>query len=219
MRISAPRSQFPIALIQLTDGCPRRLEFPPIVDNLVRDGEPFFTTRLGGEDTLRILRGFVIAVHQPLHLGVFVAVDDEDPVNELPERRTRQQRYDDELVRAAGSVRLSPGLEANAGMQDCLEFAPRVIVRKYERAHCGPVEVARRFDHMVAETRPDLIERRLTGRNDLAGDDIGVDNGDAEIGEHAGDRGFPAGNATGQPDAERGVWTRDAHLSESVVDQ
>jgi hypothetical protein len=197
--------QAPVQLVQLTDRCSRHVEIATVVDYVIRDCQPFVTTRLRGQHALSLFQCAAITLHQPAYLGFLFAINNQYPVHELPEWRVRKQGYDDQLVGAVGSIGLAPGFETDPRVQDGLEIAACIIVGEHKLAHRGPIEVARYVDHAITETRPNLIERRLAALDNFASNDVGVDDGDAEVCKHLGDYGLAAGDATGQPDAKWGV--------------
>ena len=72
-------------------------------------------------------------------------------------------------------------------MQDGLEPAPSLVVTEYQGAHCGSVERAVLGDYARPERLANFLQGGLTRCNDVAGDKVRIDHGDAEIGEHVGD--------------------------------
>jgi len=76
----------------------------------------------------------------------------------------------------------------------------RLRVGEYPFAHAAAVEAAARVEHVPAECRDHLRQCRSPGLDDLPGDDVGIDDGHAELGEQPGHRGLAARDAAGQRD-------------------
>ena len=70
---------------------------------------------------------------------------------------------------------------ADARMQDGFQLAARLLVGEDDLAHRGSVEIAVGVDHALPESFAKFLERRLPGHDDLPGNDIGVDNRNAEF--------------------------------------
>ena len=101
-------------------------------------------------------------------------------------------------------------------MDDFFESQALTIVGKNCIAHGNTIEMAGWTDHLFAESGPDLIEGRLPGCDHLAGDDVGIDNRNAVLCEHVGDKGFAAGNAAGQANTKSGLSGRLSHSEHCV---
>ncbi len=168
-----------------------------VVNHVVSNGQALFPRRLRCQDTARLLLGFRVASQQALDLRVFAAVHDKYSVDKRLQRRTDEQWYHDELIRAVGLVCLTPGFGLYAGVQDSLEALPRLVVGKNQLAHGRTVQGAVSIDDRVTERGNDVGECRLAGLYDLARNDVGIDDSGAELGEHVGDGRLPAGNAAG----------------------
>ena len=74
---------------------------PIVVEHVVGDTEPRLSAGLCGEDAPSLFFCLGIPLEKPLELGLFAAIDHQDPVHELPHRRFEEQRNDDDLVIAA----------------------------------------------------------------------------------------------------------------------
>ena len=90
-------------------------------------------------------------------------------------------------------------------MEDFFEIVSGLVIRKNHPAQCGAIEIARPVDHVVPEALSDFVQSRLSRRNKFSGDDIRIDYGDTERGEHVRDGGLAAGDAAGQADFQAGV--------------
>jgi len=144
-------------------------------------------------------------------LSLFFAIHDQYAINEFCERRAREQWNNDYLVVAACQVSLAPRLSTNPRMENLLQSMPLPVVGKNRLAHGGPVKMTSRIESVFANSRLDLIECRPTRCDHLAGDDVGIYDRNAEFGEHIGDKGFAAGNATGQANSKWGLTGRLSH--------
>ena len=89
-------------MMQGLDLLQRYVKIAVISNNIIRDFQSFVTARLRRQYTTCLTFGFVVTSHQTPYLGFFIAVDDQDPVNEIAYRRLCQQWHDDELVAATG---------------------------------------------------------------------------------------------------------------------
>ena len=80
-----------------------------VVYYIVRDPEPLVTGGLRGKNTTCLALRFGVTGHQAPYLGTFLAIDHQNPIDELSDGRLCQQWYHDNLVaasRAAGALRL-----------------------------------------------------------------------------------------------------------------
>lgn len=215
MRTST-RSETTVFLIQSSDGASRVVNFALIEDHVIGYRQALVATRLCSNDASCLIFSPRIAGKQSIDLSLFIAIDDENAIDEICERRACEQWNDDYLVFAAGQVSVAPRLSTNSRMEDFLESKTLTIVGKNRLAHGGPVKMASRIDYVLAKLRLDLIKRRLSGCDHLAGDDVGIYDRNAEVREHIGDKGLAAGNATGQADTKWGLSGRLSHSEQYV---
>jgi hypothetical protein len=97
-------------------------------------------------------------------------------------------------------------------VQDRLEPPAGGGVGEDDLAQAAAVEAAVGAEHARAEGGHDLGERRLPGLDDLPGDEVGVDDGDAERGKELRDRGLATRDASGEGDAEGRQVSPGRHL-------
>ncbi len=210
MRTST-RSETTVLLIQSSNGASRVVNFALIKNHVIGYRQALVATRLCSNDASCLFFIPCVARKQSLDLCLFIAVDDESAIDEICERRVREQWNNDYLVFAAGQVSLAPRFSTNPRMDDFLQSMPLPVVGKNRLAHGGPIKMTRRIEYVFAKSRLDLIKRRLTGCDHLAGDDVCIDNRNAELREHVGDKGFAAGNASGQANTKWGLSGRLSH--------
>src|SRR5690606_24519485 len=91
---------------------------------------------------------------------------------------------------------------ADQRMQDRFEAAAFLVVGKDDRAELPAVEAAVLGQHVWTEGFADRVEPRFTGLDDLAGEDIRVDQRRAERAEEIGDGRFAARDAAGEADLQ-----------------
>ena len=101
-------------------------------------------------------------------------------------------------------------------MEDSLKSPALASIGKDHPAQGGPVTMPGRIDYLVAKACRNFIQRRLPGCDDFSGNDVGIDDRDAEFGKHLGNQGFAAGNAAGQTDAKWGLSGRASHSEQYV---
>ena len=176
-----PPSKAAIHPIQLSNRSSCRAQVAAVVDDIVGDRQSFAATRLRGQHSLRLFDRLRVACEQALDLECLVAVDDEHAVDELQQRRLGEQWNDNELVRPVGQFRLPAGFRADAWVQDGFQLSTCLIVGEDDLAHCGSIEIPVGADHALAESFAEFVECRLPGHNDFPGNDIGVDNRNAEF--------------------------------------
>ena len=107
-------------------------------------------------------------------------------------------------------------LRADARVQNGFEFPARLVVGENELAHRGAVEPAFCVEHALAEQFPYLGERRLARFDDLPGDEVGVDHGNAEFREHLADCRLAAGDTAGQADPQGPRVVAVGHLQQRI---
>jgi hypothetical protein len=108
--------------------------------------------RLLGDHGAHRALGPAGARHHPGQLHLLVAIDHPDPVDPTPPTaRLDQQRDVEHRERRGRGGDALRDLEADAGMQDALEAAPRLDVGKGGLAHAGAVEGAAGIDEVGAE--------------------------------------------------------------------
>jgi hypothetical protein len=90
-------------------------------------------------------------------------------------------------------------------VQNALERSPLAFVRENELPHFCAIKKSLAVEYLVAERSTDLIERRCAFGDNVTGDDIGVDDRDAELCEKSGDGRLATGDAASEANAERSV--------------
>ena len=88
-------------------------------------------------------------------------------------------------------------------MQYRFESLTGVVVGKYALSHGRTIECAVSGDHIIAELLSYFVQGRLARFDDLAGDDIGIDQLRAERSEHVGNGRLATGDAACQADSQR----------------
>ena len=76
-------SEQAILSIQLNDSGIRVCEVVPVIDYVVGNCQAFLTAGLSGQNPSCLLRLLPIAVQQSVDLDCLVAIDDENPVDEV----------------------------------------------------------------------------------------------------------------------------------------
>ena len=87
-------------------------------------------------------------------------------------------------------------------MQEVVERAALVRVREHELAQRGPIELAARGHDLGTERGADRLEHGLPRRDDLARDQVCVDELGAELHKHARDERFAARDSAREPDPQ-----------------
>lgn len=187
-------------------------------DDVISDSQALAPAGLSREDTACLCFGFRIACEQAAELCTFVAIDDQNSIHERLQGRFDQKRYCDDLILTTGFVRLTSRFFLNAWMQDRFEPPARIIVGKYEPPHYRAIQRSVVINDGFAKGPSNLIQRGLPGHDDLARDDVCIDNSDAELGKHVRDCGFAARDTAGQADPQWivGISRVDWHLQEHV---
>jgi len=171
-----------------SDLCARIGEVAIIVDDVISDREALLTARLGREDATSLLLGLGVALQQAANLGVLVTVDDQDSVDIGPERRFNQQGHNDQLIIAASLFCLFEHGLLDAWVQDSFKATSRAVIGKHELSQGGSVQCPVVINYCFAKRLAYLIKCRLTRHDDFARDDVGIDDGGAELGEQVSDR-------------------------------
>ena len=186
--------------MQRPDRFPRHVRAAIVRDNVVRDREPRIARRLCRHYATGLFFALVVARHQPGHLRLLAAVDQQNAVHRLPDRRLVEQRHDDDDVRTLRVTRLAEGLFADQGMQDGLQAFPAGLIREHDTPQCSAVQCAIAVQYAGPECLDDTLERRLTGFDDLPRHDVRVDDRHAQLGEESGHHRLAAGDTAGQAD-------------------
>ncbi len=178
--------------------------------------EPRRTRRLGLERCFRLFPGHRVPCHEPFDLHGLRHVHDQDTVDMIASATLGQQRNHEYLVGPGlcRGNRLALHCGADGRMQDRLEPGACRCVAEDELAQPTPVEPAVGVEHFAAKGLCDSGQRRLAGLDNLAGDEISVDQRHAVGREQLGDGGLAARDAAGEGDAEgsaSGLWCRRRH--------
>ena len=162
--------------MHLVDLFERRLQAAFIDDHIIGHVQALLAARLACENTAGTALTLAVTGHQAPNLDGFVAIHNEDAVHLVSHRRGSQQGYDEHLV---GALRSGGKLEralANSGVEDVLEALTGVIIRKYDPAHNRPIQCSFLSQHGIAKLPRDCGQRRGTGFDNLAGDNIRIDD-------------------------------------------
>jgi hypothetical protein len=134
------------------------------------------------------------------------AGDDEESVEAAMGATFDQQRGGVDNERGAVGKGGGDGLLAggrDAWMEDGVEPSARLRVCEDEGAERGAVEFAGGQKQVGAEGRNDLLEAVAAGRNDGAGELIGIDDGGAALGQKTLNGALAAGDASRKSDESR----------------
>src|SRR5882672_296253 len=181
-----------------------RLERSAVVDDVVGRGEALFACRLRREYGANLRFGQTAAPHDARDLQRFGTVDDEHA------RRTRpihpalhQQRNRENRIGAPGALDAAAAFVPDERMQYRLQPFSLLSVTEREAAHPGAIEGAVGRYRLGAESGTDGADRLASRSRQLMGDLVGVDHGDAELGEPSRDRAFAAADAARESDGVR----------------
>lgn len=187
-----------------------------VVDNVISNVQAIFPIRLCCKNPACLVDRFAVACQQTLDLRVLFAIHDKYTIYKLQQGRSEEEGNDDELVAPSGKVSLAPCLSADPRMENSLESLAIIFVGEHDLAHGGTIEIAGGIDHALAEARLNLVKCRLPRRDDLAGDNVGIDNRSAEVGEQVSDKGLAAGDTAGQADTQWDLSGRSSHSEHYV---
>jgi len=179
-----------------------RVQVSVVRDHIIRGREPRGARGLSPENGAGLLERGAVARLKAADLQRLVAVDHEDSIDGRGAAQLDEQWQDEDLISAAHPSSLSLHRPENGWMRQCLEIGACSGVGENEIAESPPVEASVGADIALAEARDDLSQKWSADRRDLPRDHIGVDDGHPESGEQARDRGFAAGDAAGEADAE-----------------
>lgn len=171
-----------------------------IVDDVVGQCQPRLSTGLRGQHCFGVLSPDLIAMCQSFDLDRFGHVNHQHPVDPWPATRFCIQGDDQQAIRVFGHADLPQRLFGNQRVQDGFKSCPAGFVRKDGIAHSAPVEPTLSVEKLWTEFPLDLPQSRLAWLDDLAGNDIGIYDRNAETGEVIGNDCLARGNATGQHD-------------------
>lgn len=195
--------QLEVSPVQGLDLLAGVVEVRIIVYYVIGYRETLLAARLRRQYSSGLFFAFDVTSDQSVNLGRLVAVDDQNSIDKLPERRLSQKGNDYDLVCALRCTSLSDCFLLNDRVKNILEPAPHLLVREHKSSHRRSIQSATRIDHIGRKLLSNSFEARFTGLNYRARDHVGVDNCCAEIGEHVGDRCLAACDTAGEPDAQR----------------
>ena len=175
----------------------------------------------GKHATCLVLR-FGVTGHETANLRLFVAIDNQNTVNQVLQGGFDQERYNDDLILTTGSIRLtarsfgsirltarscgSHGLTArfvlNARVHYGLEPFPCRIIGKHEFAQGTAIQVSIVVNKRFAERRGNFVKCGLAWCYDFTRDDVGVDDRRAELGKPVRDGGFATRDTACQANAQ-----------------
>ena len=89
---------------------------------------------------------------------------------------------------------------AHRGMHNCIQCLALLLIGEDDAAELDTVELAVGEEDLRAKGGDDAVVGAGAGLDDLPGEDVGVDDGDAEAGELGGDGGFACGDPAGEAD-------------------
>ena len=89
-------------------------------------------------------------------------------------------------------------------MHDRLQSGPGLVIGEDDPRERGPVERAVGGDRRIAEAIPDGVEALGAGSDRVAREPVGVDDDGPPLREHAGHRGLPGADPTGETDQQHG---------------
>ena len=161
---------------------------------------------LGREPLVDLILREAIAAGEPGALQGRGAGDDKEAVEATVGAALDEQRsgVDDEW--GAGGEGTGNGLlagQCDAWMEDGIELSTCLSVCEDEGAERGAVEGAGIEQKVGAEGLDHLSEAIASGRDDGAGQLVGIDDGCSAFGENALDGALPAGDASRESDDSR----------------
>ncbi len=182
-------------------------------------GGLFGEWHLRGEPLIDLVLREAIACCESGPLQDRGAGDDEESIEAAVGATLDEQRGGVDNERCGSSEGCSDGLLAgrcDAGMEDVVEPSARVGVCEDDGAKRSAVEVAGRQEKVWAESCDDLAEAFAAGRDDRAGELVGIDDGRATVGENALHSALAAGDTARKSDESRrwvGLRGREAQLT------
>ena len=187
-----------------------------IVDYVVGDCQPVIAACLSGENLTGLLYRFSITRDQSLNLRLFVTIDNQYPIDELHQRGTNEEWYNDHLVRTGCRGCLSTSFSTDARMQYIFEVGPRIGIRKDQTSHGGTIEATRSVDNGITKVLTNFFKCWFAVLYKLPSNDICIDNSYAEFGECVGDSRFSTGNAAGEANSKRSIIVVAGHSEHQI---
>lgn len=185
-------------------------------DDVVGTSQSFLPRHLRVQDGLRFLAAAAIARHDAGNLNVFGYINDKDPLNDSAEFALKQERSDQNGIGAADSGQALLEMVSDEGVQYRLESPPIIGRREDALPQRTPVQLSCRRQHLGPERLDDRAQAATAGPHYFSCGHIGVDQGDAALAEHVGDRSLAAGDSASKSNDEHRVRLLLVRKSESA---
>ena len=177
-----------------------------IVDDEVGAAHLLGEGHLARDAPLRLRAGEAVPRHEAAELRRGLRVHDDHAVHlargaDLDEERDVEH---DQPVEALGRPRVEDGLPPgrDGGMRDPLQDLAARGIGEDERPEALPVELAVRPRHVRAERLDDGAPGGLVRRDDLAGEEVGVDEPAPQLHQLPADRRLAGRDPAGEPDEQ-----------------
>ena len=178
------------------------------VDHVIGEGDFLGERHLALDAAEGFRFGEVVAIVEPLDLGLLVSRHDEHFVHALVRSGFDQDRriIDHNALGLqgfdrAGELGLFP---RHARMDDGIEFLQLGRAAKDDLPKGGAVQRAVRLKRLLAKNARDVFEGRLAAFDDHAGEHVGINKDGSAVLEKTRDTAFAARNATSEPDQNHG---------------
>ena len=171
------------------------LERARIHDDVVCNRQSLSARRLGGENAPGLVSIGLIPRHQSRDLILFGTIDDKHAVIDIRATGFDQKGNHVDLVLAAGGVRASRQFLTNSRVSDRLESLALHWIPEDLLAHARAIQSTRSIENVAAELGYEFRERRRSRLDDVSGDLIRIEHGDAERREALGDGALAARDA------------------------
>src|SRR3569832_391612 len=181
-----------------------------IADEVVGGAAPAVAVDLCLHDRCHLSGVSPVALLDTGALQLFRYVDHQHTVDKVAPIGFQQQGNDGDTIRCAECGDAPPHLGVNARMQDAFERGAALGNVEYQSAETAAGEGAVWSQHLVAETRGDVVQSVAAGRHEVARYYVGIDNRHAELFEIMGHGGFAAADAAGEADDEHAASVRSA---------
>ncbi len=149
----------------------------------------FFADRIAAEQSSQLSRRLAMDHDEGIEHAVGACLYEKRRIIENPP-----------MALVEGSLRAIEHRPGNSRMCDGLELCAGIVVTEYNLAKPITIQGAIVGEDVSSEGVYNFIEGRLSGLDDLSGELIGVENDDAQLGEHVGHRRFSGGDAPGETD-------------------
>jgi hypothetical protein len=154
--------------------------------------ESFGFTEATSEEALELLLRLAPGDDQAVQFFVNAGFDEESGLDE------------DSVARAASFpfLELTEDDFCDARMDDGVETVEPGAIGEDDGAKLRPIHATIGGDHSLAEFLEDLTVGRLARFDELVGERVSIEDGEAHFAKHCGDGALAAGNAAGEAESE-----------------